>query len=408
MPKNVVMERYGWLTKEGKILEWFKKEGDHVEKDEKLLELETEKVVIEVKAPSSGTLLKVVAYAGAVVPVGGLIAVIGEPGEPIPEMGAAKEPPQIPATEKTSVHVGRCVKEKTKSSPVARRLAKGHKINLNEIKGTGPDGRIVRHDVIKAIEASDRERLEHPEVAANARKQAIRVIPLEGSRKTIADRMKLSSQNTAHVTTITEIDVSELVRFRKNLIPEVEREANVRLTYTDIIIKAVAKALEEHSTINSVLLGNEIYVMGDINIGIAVSLEEGLVVPVICNANMKSLVEIALMRKKIVEMAREGKVEEFKRGTFTVTNIGMYGMDIQTPIINPPQSAILGIGRIVDKPVVVDGRIVVRSMMYLSLTFDHRVFDGVPAARFLQTLEKILGDPYKIVDAHISSLNEPT
>jgi pyruvate dehydrogenase E2 component (dihydrolipoamide acetyltransferase) len=408
MPKNVVMERYGWLTKEGKILEWFKKEGDQVEKDEKLLELETEKVVIEVKAPSSGTLLKVVASAGAVVPVGGLIAVIGEPGEPIPETRAAKEPPQILATEKTSVRVGRYVKEKAKSSPVARRLAKEHKINLSEIKGTGPDGRIVRDDVIKAIKASDREQVEQPEVAANARKQAVRVIPLEGSRKTIADRMKLSSQNTAHVTTITEIDVSELVKFRKNVIPEVEREADVRLTYTDVIIKAVAKALEEHSIVNSVLLGNEIYVMGNINIGIAVSLEEGLVVPVICNANMKSLVEIALMRKKIVEMAREGKVEEFKRGTFTVTNIGMYGMDIQTPIINPPQSAILGIGRIVDKPVVVDGRIVVRSMMYLSLTFDHRVFDGVPAARFLQTLEKILGDPYKIVDAQISSLDEPT
>jgi pyruvate dehydrogenase E2 component (dihydrolipoamide acetyltransferase) len=376
MTTKVIMERYGWLTKEGKIIKWFKEEGDNVEKDEVLLDLETEKVVVQVKAPSAGTLLKIYSREGATVPVGDVIAIIGGPGETLPEVTVERGEERFEA------------KTRIKSSPAARRLAKEHGIDLSSVVGTGPAGRITERDVLGPIEHSVDNG--HTESISES---VAKIIPLVGMRKVIADRMSLSAKTTASVTAVTEIDMTNVVDFREKLLAEFERKANVRLTFTDILIKAVAKALEQHPLVNSVFVNDKIYEMSDINIGLAVSMEAGVVVPVIHEANKKSLLEIAMLRSSVIERLKQGRVDEFGRGTFTITNVGMHGIDIETPIINPPQSAILGIGRIVEKPVVVDEKISIRSMMYLSLTFDHRVFDGVPAAQFLQSLRAILENP---------------
>lgn len=222
-----------------------------------------------------------------------------------------------------------------------------------------------------------------------------KVIPMTTIRKTIAERMKQSHLTAVHVTITTEVNMTEAAKFRKKLLSEIEIDANACMSYTDILVKAVAEALKEHRIVNSRLEGERIKILEDINVGVAIATESGLVVPVIHNADKKSLTEIALVTKELIEKARKGTLtlKEVIGGTFTVTNLGMLGVDTFTPIINPPESAILGVGRIVERPVVVDGQIVARLMMPLSLSFDHRVIDGAIAAQFLQTLRQILENP---------------
>jgi len=223
----------------------------------------------------------------------------------------------------------------------------------------------------------------------------VRMVPLTSMRKTIIKRLSDSERNALRVTMTTEVDMSRTVEFREKLVQE---ERSVRISYTDIIIKATVKALEKNLVLNSRLEGEEIKIFEKIHMGVAVALDGGLIVPVIRNADEMSLTEIALNMKRLTEKARSGKLSlsEVTGGTFTITNLGSYGVDIFTPIINPPQSAILAVGRMTEKPVVVDGEIVARHMMPISLSFDHRVLDGVEAAKFLQEVKEFLEDPSKI------------
>lgn len=400
----ITMPQLGLLMKKGLVAKWFKNEGDRVEKGEFLFEVETEKITKKIESMASGILRKILVPKGYVVPVGEPIGVLAEPGEEIPgldEMIKRAEKvvtkPTVPVVEKVekpAVAIPEVKKPlvRVSISPRAKRLAEERGIDITQLTGTGPGGRIIEEDVLRAIEIMERAKALAPAIKE--------VIPMTGMRKTIAERLSQSYTTAVHVTITTEVDMTETIAFRESYLPEVEKAANVRLSYTHILIKAVAEALKRHPIMNSMIEGDQIKIFDDVNMGVAVALEEGLIVPVIRRADEKSLIEIASETEKLVEKARKGELtpDDVTGGTFTITNLGMLGVDTFTPIINPPESAILGIGRIVRKPVIGEGgETVIRPMMSLSLSFDHRVIDGAVAAKFLQTLTSILqNDPYSL------------
>jgi len=370
------MPRLSLTMKEGTVVQWFKKEGDMVKKGEPLVEVLSEKVTYEVEAPASGILRKILAEEGIEVPVAGTLGIITAPDEELPEIEVVAAAPVVEVEEAVAVperKVLERVEERIIASPAAKRLAKEHGIDLAQVRGTGPEGRIVEEDVRSLIEE------------AKAMPRVREVVPLTGIRKTAAERVSLSARTAPQSTITMEVDMSNMAKLREK----------VQVSYTDMLVKAVAKALAEHPIINSTLEKGQIKVFADINIGVAVATEMGLIVPVIRNANGKSLTEIASTLKELVEKAKQSKLakEELTGGTFTITNLGMYGVDVFTPIINPPETAILGVGRVAEKPVVVEEKIVVRPTMQLSLTFDHRVVDGAPAAQFLQKVKQNLESP---------------
>jgi len=362
--------------KEGTVIEWFKKEGDLVKKGEPLVEVLSEKATYEVEAPASGVLRKILVPEGTDVPVAGVLGVITAPDEELPEIEAVAAAPRIEAEEAVAVPERKPVeriKERVIASPAAKRLAREHGIDLTQVRGTGPQGRIVEEDVKSFIE----------EVKAIPRVRE--VIPLTGIKKTAAERVSLSARTAPQSTITMEVDMSNTVKLREK----------IHVSYTDMLVKAVAKALAEHPIINSTLENEKIKIFADINVGVAVATERGLIVPVINNADRKTLEEIALVSKGLIEKTKQGRLtkEELTGGTFTITNLGMYEVDVFTPIVNPPETAILGVGRVVERPVVVDKQMVVRPVMQLSLTFDHRVVDGAPAAKFLQKVKQIMESP---------------
>jgi pyruvate dehydrogenase E2 component (dihydrolipoamide acetyltransferase) len=373
------MPKLGMAMKQGTILEWLKSEGDAVEQGDLIAEIESEKITAQVEAPASG-ILHLVAEEGQALPVGGLIAWITAPGESVPvaeETGPTGA--EVVRPHEKAVEVPAPPREKREfvpASPLARRMARKHGIDLTQIEGTGPQGRITREDVERAMQAAE---------AASARG-----VPFAGMRRTIARRMTESLQAMAQVTLFTEVDVTALVQLRERL------RRDFDLTYTDLIIQAAARALEKHPRVNTSLEDDKIRLHDQIHIGMAVALEEGLIVPVIRDANRKTLRDIARETKDLTHRARGCtlSMDEATGSTFSVTNLGGYGIDGFTPIINPPEAAILGVGRIVEKPAAYRGAVALRQMMVLSLTFDHRIVDGAPAAEFLHTVAEMLEMPY--------------
>ncbi|HEY66489.1 MAG TPA: 2-oxo acid dehydrogenase subunit E2 [Caldilineae bacterium] len=273
-------------------------------------------------------------------------------------------------------------------TPLARRVAADLGVDLSQVTGTGPGGRITREDVERA--AREAAAAPQPTAPMGVRQ----VVPLRGIRARIAERMQESYQTAVHVTEFTEVDATELVALRTRL-----QEDEVQVSYNDLMVYIVARALREHPALNATLVGDEIHYLEPIHIGVAVDTERGLLVPVIRDADKKSLSQIAQESAAKIAATREGTIspDDLTGGTFTITNLGMFEIDGFTPIINPPQCAVLGIGRIVDKPVVRDGEIVVRKMMILSLSFDHRIVDGAPAARFLQYVKRLIERPHLLL-----------
>jgi pyruvate dehydrogenase E2 component (dihydrolipoamide acetyltransferase) len=372
MPIEVVMPKFGLTMQEGTIQQWFKAEGETIEVGQPLYEVETEKVLYEVESPASGTVAKLLYPLEAKVPCANVVAVIAVPGEDVAAVAAAYAAKtasvaaqtartSAPAAQRTSVAAAGAIV----ATPAARKLAKERGIDLATVKGTGPGSRITREDV---------------EAAAAA--PAVHGTGLHGMRKSIAERMFKSLRSTAQLTITTEVDVTPMVARREQL------KEQFRPTYTDMLIEAVAGALAAHARLRVTVEDDVIQQHDDINVGIAVALEEGLIVPVVRHADKKSLQQIAEESRVLAEKARTASlsVDDVSDGIFTITTLGMYGVDAFTPIINQPQIAILGVGRIVQKPAVHEGQIAVRSMMVLSLTFDHRIVDGAPAAAFLQDL----------------------
>ncbi|MCX5735008.1 MAG: dihydrolipoamide acetyltransferase family protein [candidate division NC10 bacterium] len=289
--------------------------------------------------------------------------------------------------------------ERVKISPVAKKLAQEHGIDVATLVGTGPEGRIVREDVERAIAAESREpraASREPRAESREAKQAIpESIPLTGIRKVIFDRMGQSWREAARVTLFADADMTEMVRLREAKGAEWERRFGIKVSYSDLIHMAVARALREEPRINCRLDGQAVRVRKEVNLSVAVDLGEGLVVVVIKDADRKSLGDLAKAARDLAERARAGKLspDDMADGTFTVTNLGGLGVEAFTPIINQPQAGILGIGKIMEKPVVLGGGIHIRSMLTLSLVFDHRLLDGAPAAKFLAKVKALLEEP---------------
>lgn len=377
MVTQVVMPRLSLTMKTGTVVQWFKKEGETVQKGEPLVEVLSEKVTYDVEAPESGILRRILAFEGTDVPVAEAIGLITAPDEQITETQmttATKEETTVQEVpEKESVEK---IEERFVASPAAKRLAREHGVDLSKVVGTGPEGRIVEEDVKRLIEGT----------AGTARVRE--VIPLTGIRKTTAERLSQSFRTAPHSTVSMDVDMTEARKLHEDL----------QVSYTDILVKAVAEALKEHSIVNSSLEGEQIKVYEDVNVGVAVATEKGLVVPVVHNADKLSLKDISSAVRVLVEKAREGKLtkDDLTGGTFTVTNLGMYGVDFFIPIINPPETAILGVGRVAEKTVVVDQTIEVKPILNLSLAYDHRVVDGAPAAQFLRRVKQLLETPGRV------------
>ena len=455
MPREIYLVKVGMTMTEGMVSEWFIADGAEVKKGEMLYALETEKVNLDVDAEADGT-VKHLVEAGVTLEPGDVVGYIFAQGESIPDVlpGATSQPEVVESAEPVAVEsaapmeVEAVVSEGfVKASPAAKRLAKELDVNYLALQGTGPGGRIVEADVQSA--ASGQTASQQPAVAAIqsqssanikasplarriAEQRAIDlsqvrgtgpggrivqsdvenlgasiaqasgpvagdIVPVKGMRKTIAQRMHQSLQESAQLTMDMAAVMDDAVKLREQLIREWDGAA--RPTFTDLVIKAAAKALQKHPLMNSQFGGTGIQLLNEIHVGIAVALPEGLVVPVVRHADQLSLKEIAIESARLATSARNGTLglDDYAGGTFTISALGMFGVDSFTPIINQPQSGILGVNRILDG-VAWEGETPIRQkQMNLSLTWDHRVLDGAPAAEFLQTVVEYLSEPYRLL-----------
>jgi pyruvate dehydrogenase E2 component (dihydrolipoamide acetyltransferase) len=357
---KIVMPRLSLTMKQGMVGKWYKQEGQTVEKGEPIAEVVSEKATYDLEAPASGLLRRILVQEGVDTPVNAVLAVITAPDEAFSETETISETPEPIESEG---------EKRVLASPAAKRLAREYGINLSTIVGSGPDGRIVERDVERFIEEKD-------ETAPKVKE----IVPLSGFRRTSAERLSMSFKTAPHSTIMMDVEVAKVA----------ELHEKAQVSFTTLIVKAVSKALAELPQINSRLEKDEIKMFEDVNVGVAVATKNGLLVPVIRNSDKKSLEEIEAAIKQLSEKAKQGKLsrQEVTGGTFTITNLGMYGVDFFTPIINPPESAILGVGRVADKPVIIGGRIEVKPIMTLSLSYDHRTIDGAPAAEFLRNVKE--------------------
>ncbi|HSF16474.1 MAG TPA: dihydrolipoyllysine-residue succinyltransferase [Vicinamibacteria bacterium] len=410
---EVIMPQMGESIAEGTIIKWYKQVGDRIERDEPLFEISTDKVDTEIPAPASGILAEVRVQEGETVAINTIVALIesegsttrteaaspdAKPQEPTPEA-----PPPPPREERAS--------DGPRSSPLVRKMAKEHGIDLSELTGTGRDGRISKGDVLEFLEKRKAAPLaeappappsvpppparpsvpeyERPFEAPVGR---VEVEPMSVMRKSIAEHMIASRRTSAHVTTVFEADVSQIVRAREAARHVFERDEGVKLTYTPFFVRAVTSSLKNFPVINARIDGDTIVYNKEYNIGVAVALDDGLIVPVIRRADEKSFLGLARAVADLAERARTKKLrpEEVQGGTFTLTNPGPYGALFGTPIINQPQVAILGLGGIHKRPVIVNDAIAVRSMVYLALSFDHRLIDGATGDQFMADVKRRL------------------
>jgi pyruvate dehydrogenase E2 component (dihydrolipoamide acetyltransferase) len=403
MATDVKLPRLGQGMESGTIVKWLKSEGESVEKGEPLYELDTDKVTQEVEAEASGVLLKI-AVAEGEVEVGRTIAVIGEQGEQVSVPAAAdngangrEQPSERPAREREPAGGARAeqaVREtasdgRIKASPLARRIARERGIELSGVSGTGPEGRVVAEDVERAA-ASSTAPAQAPAPSLPA--PEVEVEQLSSMRKTIARRLTEAWQAPVFQLGIT-VDMERALELRRRLVAL--HGDDPKPTISDLITKVCAAALMRHRAVNALYKGDVVELHGTANIGIAVAIPNGLVVPVIRACERKTIAEIASARSDLVERARSGKLRQpdLEGGTFTISNLGMFGIERFIAVLNPPQAAILAVGSTEDRPVVVEGAVVVRPRMELTLTCDHRAIDGATGARFLGDVKAFLEEP---------------
>jgi pyruvate dehydrogenase E2 component (dihydrolipoamide acetyltransferase) len=396
MVTEVIMPKMGQTMEKGRIIRWLKNEGEEVEKGEPLLEIETDKTTIEVEARDSGILRKILAQEGEDAPVATTIAYITGEGELLPEEGISKgvrapESPTAKIQKETSIIApkpGEITKarkaSRIRASPLAKKIGEEKGVDLTQVEGSGPGGRITKEDVLKHLASKPAES-----------SSEFQVVPMSSMRKAIAEKMVESKSHIPHFYVSTEVDMTEATKLRKDLTPTIEAETGVRLSFTHMFVKAVAIALKEYPQLNSTFEEENIKMWKDVNIGIAVSLEDGLIVPVLRKANKKSLPEITSMASKLASRAKEKRLreEEFSGGTFTISNMGALDVESFIAIINVPETAILALGKINDRPAVVEEQITIRKIMTMTLSADHRVVDGVLAAIFLKKVKNLLEEP---------------
>ena len=444
MATEVLLPQWGMEMAEGTIIKWLKNEGDPIQEGEPLVAIETAKLETDLESVATGILARIMVSEGDTVPIRTVLAIISEPGEVVDKPSEAPTSsttsqapaPQSPTSPATLAADG----ARVQVVPAARRLARDNGIDLAAVRGSGPGGRILIADVEQAVEVARQPASPTP-TADGARVQVVPAarrlardngidlatvqgsgpggriliadveraiaapsepdvesepdaVPLTGMRRTIASRMMQSLQTMAQVTLTTEADITDAMTLRDGL-----ARHTGGLSPLALVIKATAQALKDHPRLNAVQGEDSYTVMPNIDIGVAVSLEEGLITPVLRGADGKGLAQISAESRELAAMVREGRArpEDVTGGTFTITNLGANDVDGFTPIINPPHVAIMGVGRVVEKPVIHDGEIVKGRTMYLSLTFDHRIVDGAPAAEFLQSVRRYLEDPWWMV-----------
>ncbi len=436
MATPIIMPQMGESIAEGTITKWYKKAGDQVERDEPLFEISTDKVDTEIPSPVAGVLTEIKVGEGETVPINTVVGVIGGeaggeastsvPAEPslattqptveVPKDVIAPAEPVRPAKEDAPVKPSAAkfeTGERQRSSPLVRRIAREHNVDLSKIQGTGAGGRITKQDITSFLEEGT------PPAAVAAAPSApppaaptgaaplaaapvpsptagytgrVHSEPMSVMRKSIAEHMVMSRRTSAHVSTVWEANMTRVVKLRQENRDRFEREEDVKLTYMPFFIRAVLHGLKAFPIVNSSLDGSNILYKKDLNIGIAVALDWGLIVPVLHRADEKSFLGLQRAVNDLATRAREKKLkpEDVQGGTFTITNPGPFGALYGTPIINQPEVAILGLGAIHKRPVVVNDAIAVRSMIYLSLTFDHRVIDGAVGDQFMAEVKKKL------------------
>jgi pyruvate dehydrogenase E2 component (dihydrolipoamide acetyltransferase) len=432
MATPVIMPKLGMAQETATVVEWLKQEGDRIEKDEPILTVETDKATVEIEAPASGILAGICVEPDQVVPVTEVIAHILQPGEQLPEelSRAARAPSPVPPPAPPAPVVT--------ATPIAQRLAAAHDVDLSTVVGTGVSGRIMKADVEAVLSAPSAVEVLPQKVRATpaarriAREQNVNlenitgsgsrgriqaadvvgasfkpvpteldfeIVPFKGMRRTIAERMTLSYQSAPHITLTVEADMSAVQVLRSELNARAETMGGPRIPVTAILVKVCAWALIRHRWVNASLHGDEIHLHKSAHIGVAVALKEGLIVTVIHSAEQLGLAEIAAQLSDLAQRAQQGTLapQDVSGGTFTLSNLGMYGIRQFTAILNPPQSAILAVGSIVKRQVVIgqEGQdtAVIRPMMTLTLSADHRVLDGAVAARFLQDVVDVLEHP---------------
>ncbi|MEJ2129161.1 MAG: 2-oxoglutarate dehydrogenase complex dihydrolipoyllysine-residue succinyltransferase [Woeseiaceae bacterium] len=384
------------------LVAWHKKAGDAVSRDENLVDLETDKVVLEVPAPSSGVLKEIVVEDGATVTAGDILAILEQGDAAAP--AAESEPPaaketEAPAAEKKA--------RPPKTSPAVRRLLDEHDLDETMVIGTGKDGRITKGDVLSFLKSDDSDNVTpgdpSPVVAedetAVALERSEQRVPMTRLRARIAERLIDAQQTAAMLTTFNEVDLTEVMALRSRYKESFEKEHGVKLGFMSFFAKAATEALKKFPVVNASVEGTDIIYHNYYDIGIAVSTERGLMVPVIRDVDQMSFADFERELVDVAKRAQAGTIgmEELTGGTFTITNGGIFGSMMSTPILNQPQSAILGMHSIQQRPMVVDGEIVARPMMYLALTYDHRIIDGKDSVQFLVTIKQLLEDPGRLL-----------
>jgi len=418
---------------EATIVNWHKSPGDAVKRDENLVDLETEKVVLEVPAPKDGVLTEILKNDGDTVEADEVLGKVDPDASPQGEdkggdkdaggrgeqagKAEAKEPEEAPAeagkTEASQQESSSTTGGEPKTSPAVRKLLDEHGLDASQVKGTGKDGRVIKEDVLKHIEEQETEpQAESKPAAQPAAKEAKsppappargerseRREPMSRLRATVAGRLKDAQNTAAMLTTFNDVNLQEVMELRSRYKEAFEEKHGVRLGMMSFFTKAAVEGLKRYPVVNAYVEGDEIVYHDYQDVGIAVASPRGLVVPVIRNADDKSIAEIELAINQLGKKARDGKLtmDELTGGTFTITNGGVFGSMLSTPILNPPQSAILGMHRIEKRPVAENGEVVIRPMMYLAVTYDHRIIDGAEAVRFLVTIKEMLEDPARLL-----------
>jgi len=400
MATKILMPKLSDTMTEGVILKWLKKEGEKIKQGETLVEIESDKADMELEAYDSGVLRKILIPEGGHAAIGALIAIIGEAKEDISNL-LTEAPSSRPSSEKIDASKNLPIQESTsgslsavesgsrvKASPIAKRLAAESKIELRTLIGSGPQGRIIKRDVVPLM-SEKKETTKKSTVPIPS--EGYRDIELSLIRKTIAKRMQESKQTVPHFYVTMEINMEQAMSFRNQL----NTMTGFKIGFTDILVKAAAIILLKHPNINAAYLGNATRQFGEAHIAVAVALDDGLVTPVLRNCGQKTIPQINAELLDLVERARNRKLkpEEYQGGTFTISNLGMFGVEDFIAIVNPPEGAILAVGSIIEKPVVKDSAIVVGHTMKVTLSSDHRIIDGATAARFLQDLKLLLENP---------------
>ena len=386
MPTTVIMPALEMAQETGKLVAWLRKEGDTVAKGQPLLEIETDKAVLEVDSPADGVLAGIKVQPGTDVPVGETIAWIVAPGEAIPADRASMQTVRtvtVPNTDNATSErpgAGSSRGVSTRITPKARRLAAEHGVELTNLQGSGPDGEILATDILSAA---------HKPATGSPSNSLSTVARL------MAERTTQSWTTVPHFFVVREVDATTLREEHDKLAPIVHSSYGVKLTYTDLLAALVARVLAKHPRLNASWIGDKIRDNPDVNVAIAIAVDDGVVAPVIHRADASDLGKVALQRHQLTEKARNGKLHpaDLSGGTFTISNLGMLGVDAFSAVIVPPQAAILAVGRIMDRVVAADGHPAIHPMMTLTLSSDHRVVDGAHVAMFLQDLAQAIEDP---------------